>query len=719
MNRVVLRIVVAMALLAAASIATNTFSTPAAAAGSTLTVNVDDPYRPVTRVASGGLYGLASGDRPPDSLLYPIGVRTLVQPPPGTQHQPNGQPPDGDSLVVAPQADRVGAAITVRFPDIYPTFPYQWVSMNDWLNKVDQMVNDRLNATSVSNIEAYELWNEPDYTWDSAAAGPFNDFWVTTHERVRDLDTVTPIAGPSLATWNESWMRSFLTHARDTDTLPDIIIWHELDDPTQIANNVSAYRALEDELGISDRPVFINEYGAPHEIYVPGRVASYIAKFERAGVEAANRAFWHEYGTMNGLVVNDSQPTASWWLYKWYGDMAGNMVTTVAQSQNALDGFASHDSTRDIVHVVFGNESGTNSVQLNGLDSLGSNVRVRLESTPNSGRFTAVSSPTVHSDTTQSVSGGQLTVSVPDMDAGRAYHLVVEPVDGVSGYQQRYEAENASVFNAERFSSSSASNDGYVGLIDNSGDARNDSYVDFIVDVPTAGGYTMDIGYANGTEATSTHGLAYNGGSWSTVSYPVTGAWGEFGDTVSTSVDLDAGYNVIRLAKGAPGFSGGDGYAELDYIELTADTAPPPPDDPPSDVVSIVAQHSGKCLDVYGFSTDNGGDVVQWSCHGDSNQQWELIDLGDGYFEIVSQHSGLCLDVEGISTDDGANVFQWECLGGENQQWELRDAGDSLYEVVARHSDKCLDVAGISADDGANLQQYSCWGGENQLFSLE
>jgi hypothetical protein len=33
-------------------------------------------------------------------------------------------------------------------------------------------------------------------------------------------------------------------------------------------------------------------------------------------------------------------------------------------------------------------------------------------------------------------------------------------------------------------------------------------------------------------------------------------------------VNLKAGYNVIRLAKGSPYFSGGTGYAELDNIKL-------------------------------------------------------------------------------------------------------------------------------------------------------
>ncbi len=109
---------------------------------------------------------------------------------------------------------------------------------------------------------------------------------------------------------------------------------------------------------------------------MPGSVTSYIAKLERAGVQSAQRAFWYEYGTVNGLVVNNNQPTGTWWLYKWYGDMAGNMVQTVPATQTGLDGFAAYDSTRRIVDVVFGDESGTNSVRVNGLSALGGSVQV-------------------------------------------------------------------------------------------------------------------------------------------------------------------------------------------------------------------------------------------------------------------------------------------------------------------------------------------------------
>jgi hypothetical protein len=550
--------------------ATTLLAPPARAAGHTLVVDAASPFRPVTHVASGGLYALAENNRPADSMLLPIRMNTLTQPPPEVGQRPNGQPPGGDGLLVAPQADRVGAGEVIRMPDIYPDFPYKWVSWADWMSKVDTIVSARLSASSVSNVAAWEIWNEPDGTWNTAAAGDFNTGWVRTVQRIRTHDTVTPVAGPGYSHWDPDLMRAFLTNAKNNNVLPDIVVWHELNHSSgSIAADVSAYRSLESSLGISPRPIFINEYAWTDEVDVPGRVANYIAKFERAGVRAADRAFWHEYGTVNGLVVNNNQPTGTWWLYKWYGDMAGSMVTATPPAQTGLDGFAAYDPTRRRVDVVFGDESGTNSVRVTGLGALGSGVQVTLESTPASGRFTAVTAPTTISTSTFTVSNGQITVPVPNMSATSAYHLVVQPTGGVPAFQQRYEAENASVFRAQRLTSLSASDVGYVGRIDNTGDPRSDSYVDFVVNVPTARAYTMTIGYANGSGATATQGLASNGGTWSTVSYPPTAGWGRFGATVSTTVNLHAGYNVIRLAKGAPFFSGGTGFAELDYIQLS------------------------------------------------------------------------------------------------------------------------------------------------------
>jgi len=363
-------------------------------------------------------------------------------------------------------------------------------------------------------------------------------------------------------------MASFLTYAKANNALPNVITWHQLTTGSygNVAANVADFKALEASLGISPLPISIDEYASTAEVDVPGAALHYLAAFERNGITNASRAYWYESGTVNGLLFSN-QPTGTYWLYKWYGDMAGNMVpVTPAGSQ---DGIASHDSTRKIVNVVFGGDSGTNSVQVNGLGTFGSTVKVVLSYTPDSGRLASVAAPTTLATTTYPVANGTITVPVTGQNAQGAYQILVTPAAGpTTSYQQAYEAENATVVNAQIRSSASASSGYYVGGINGSGDERTDSFVDFLVNVPSAGNYTMTIRYANGGTTTSTQGLAYDGGAWSTVSYPPTGSWGSFGPTIAATVTLHQGSNVIRLAKGAPNFAGAAGYAELDSITL-------------------------------------------------------------------------------------------------------------------------------------------------------
>ena len=50
---------------------------------------------------------------------------------------------------------------------------------------------------------------------------------------------------------------------------------------------------------------------------------------------------------------------------------------------------------------------------------------------------------------------------------------------------------------------------------------------------------------------------------------------------------------------------------------------------------------------------------------------WYLRPTGDGYYTIVGRNSGLVADVYGASTSDGAQVVQWTANGGTNQQWQF------------------------------------------------
>jgi hypothetical protein len=135
--------------------------------------------------------------------------------------------------------------------------------------------------------------------------------------------------------------------------------------------------------------------------------------------------------------------------------------------------------------------------------------------------------------------------------------------------------------------------------------------------------------------------------------------------------------------------------------------------------------HSGKCGDVSGWSTNNGAIVHQWDCHDGNNQVWRLnykrSDGGNSVWEIRNRHSDKCLDLKDWSTANGAQIQQWSCHGGKNQEWKsITVNGDQrISRFVNMHSGKCLDINGASGANGARFIQWDCHGGNNQSFRVE
>ncbi|MEU5598370.1 RICIN domain-containing protein [Streptomyces sp. NPDC020298] len=559
------------------AVLTAALATPAQAAptaATTLVVNADQTLRPVTHVATGSLYGLADSTTPADSLVTPLSPNTFVQMAPGGSQLPNGEPkPAGDALVVAAKAARAGAKVVVRMPDWYPNFPYKWVSWSDWLAAVDKQVAS-VQSSGATDIAAYELWNEPDWTWDTTNAGAFDAGWARTYKEVRAKDTKTPVQGPSYSAWNQSWMSTFLTDAKASGTVPDIIAWHELQGSKDIAAHVSAYRALESSLGISPRPIAIEEYGTPSEMGNSGALISYAAKFERAGVHDAELAFWNHYGTLGDTLVDTGgSPNGSYWTYKWYGDMSGNMLVTTPPAQTGIDGLASRNSSGNQISVIAGGCTGSCAVTVNGLSSLsafGSTVHVKLEYTPNTGRTTTSPGPITISDADYTVSGGSITVPVA-MNASDGYHLVITPSGTSTSPAGRYQITNK-----------------------NSGLALD----------------TLNAGTAQGTsvvQATSTTGTDEN---WTLVA-----AGSGLYKIVNQKSGLVLGISQMSTSDGGAALIWGDnGTADHLWQVVPARDG----------YYKIADYNSGLLLGVDQMSTASGAQVLQWSDNGTADHLWKL-----------------------------------------------------------------------------------------------
>jgi hypothetical protein len=572
------RVAATCTVLALAAAAAGTAAAPARAAvvsTATLVVDANTPYRSVTHAADGALYGLDTATDPAQSLVSALHPSSFVQMAPGGSQLPNGESaPGGDSLKVAPTAAAAGAKVIVRMPDWYPNFPYKWVSWSNWLSAIDTQVAS-VKASGDSNIQAMEIWNEPDWTWDTTNAGSFNAGWVESYNEIRKDDATIPIDGPSYSAWNQSWMSSFLTYAKANNALPQYLAWHELQGQQNIAADVAACEALEASLGISPIPIVIEEYGEVPEMGVPGSMAGYISKFERAGVYEADLAFWNEYGTLGDTLVSTGGATnGAYWLYKWYGDMTGNMVTTVPPAQTGVDGAASVNTAGNQISVVFGGGSGPTNVTVNGLGSLsafGSTVNVTLQYTPGYGRTTAVAAPSTVNEGTYTVTNGSITVPVA-MNSAAGYHLVITPTGTTTAsLAGTYKITNA-----------------------NSGLALD----------------TASEGTAQGTlvdQATS--------GSSSTQSWKLVSAGNGLYKIENVGSGLMLGISGESTANGGTALIWSDN-GTADHLWQLVPVG--------SGHYEIVNDNSGLVLGVNGESTSSGAQVLQWADNGTPDHLWTL-----------------------------------------------------------------------------------------------
>lgn len=97
---------------------------------------------------------------------------------------------------------------------------------------------------------------------------------------------------------------------------------------------------------------------------------------------------------------------------------------------------------------------------------------------------------------------------------------------------------------------------------------------------------------------------------------------------------------------------------------------------------TFTAVHSGKAIDVYNWSLENGGSIDAWDDSKAATQQWYLDYAGDGWFYIRSRLSAKCLDVYNSSTAAGASIVQYDKSSGTNQQWRLIPVGTTIDFVA-------------------------------------
>ena len=123
---------------------------------------------------------------------------------------------------------------------------------------------------------------------------------------------------------------------------------------------------------------------------------------------------------------------------------------------------------------------------------------------------------------------------------------------------------------------------------------------------------------------------------------------------------------------------------------------------------------------MYGNTTAAGAAIDQWTCNGQSNQQFQFVPASGGDGELQAQNSGDDLTVSGNATAAGTpDIVQQPVSGSAASQWLPMQQSDGSWEFKNSGSGLCLDVYGAGGNTGQQLDQWSCKNapGSNQDFT--
>ena len=114
------------------------------------------------------------------------------------------------------------------------------------------------------------------------------------------------------------------------------------------------------------------------------------------------------------------------------------------------------------------------------------------------------------------------------------------------------------------------------------------------------------------------------------------------------------------------------------------------------------------------------GSNVQIS-NGASENVFNFMHMGDGWYRISEKTSGLVLEVADPTADflKTKNIQLGNDTGEKKQLWTISANSDGSYFIINKASGYCIDLSNSNVDSGTTVFQYIYNGNTNQRWTLE
>ncbi len=556
----------------------------------TLKVDASKTLGEVSTKATGFLYGLAEEGVPSEAITDSLDITSVSQKVvDGLQH------PTGDIDHIYTQLEECDYTV-VYLQDAFSTWYYDHKNILDaraagtydwekyitetYFPIVEEKVNELMNKPYADKL-VYCIYNECDNAiwfgnyvdgnvhYDDIGRANFYKAWKMTYDLVKSIDPDALIGGPGFCDYETTKIEGFMTYCAENDCVPEIMIYHELAywSIPDWHLHVEDYRRIEDELGISDLPIIVTEYGTMEDCGNPTTMLHYIIAMEKSGVYG-NMAYWRLANNLNDTAADDNSPNSNWWLYRKYAEMEGQLLEVTSGSQDKynyrerLDGIAALTSDKETVTMLVSGSDKRQNVKVKNLDetNIGKDVTVTVECVFYQGLTGIVSEPILLRQYNASTSLGNININLPATDTDTVYFITVEKAKGDvepvrnTNIPVRYEFEEGKLLGtAYTYDSAYATTGevkGMVGGFENEGDG-----VRITLFASQAGLYDFDIIFGNSNDGRTNDDRDYTtalfsiDGQEQEILLPNT-IKSEYTDIYRMQLQLCAGFHTVEFKHG-------------------------------------------------------------------------------------------------------------------------------------------------------------------------
>jgi hypothetical protein len=316
-----------------------------------------------------------------------------------------------------------------------------------WLAHVDRIIDQVLDR-QLSVL--WDIYNEPDLAALAINENErLKEGWRLAYQRIKRRIPDAQIVGPSVSRYR--LLKPFLEWSQEHDVFPDVVAYHEYDDPSNAPALVEDLRNYLNERGLV-RPISVNEILGQETWTIAGYTAGVIAAYERANILSAMRSCWPDpqdmsrdrventcdNPTLDGLLYVDRQSKRpGWHIYKAYAEMEGVRLYTMTDSPK-LHALAAFEQASGTLRLLLGKyedySTADTTVMLKNVGHAFSagqrnNVYLCAEQIPDTGSG-PLASTVVTLERALPLVDDNVSFTLPQFYHSDAYRVVVSPASG-------------------------------------------------------------------------------------------------------------------------------------------------------------------------------------------------------------------------------------------------------------------------------------------------